>query len=34
MGFINEEQLKKEAEILIKSGYGKYLYDVLKKGRD
>ena len=34
MGFINEEQLKQQAESLIKSGYGKYLHTVLKKGRD
>jgi len=34
MGFINEEQLKEQAEALIKSGYGKYLHIVLKKGRD
>lgn len=31
MGFINDEQLRQQAEGLIKSGYGKYLYDVLKK---
>lgn len=31
MGFINETELKKQADILIKSGYGKYLHDVLKK---
>lgn len=34
MGFIGEEQLRQQAEALIKSGYGKYLHDVLKKGRD
>jgi glucose-1-phosphate thymidylyltransferase len=34
MKYINEEQLKEQAEVLIKSGYGKYLLDVLKKGRD
>jgi glucose-1-phosphate thymidylyltransferase len=34
MGFIGEEQLKQQADSLIKSGYGKYLYNVLKKGRD
>lgn len=34
MGFINEEQLEQQAEALIKSGYGRYLHDVLKKGRD
>jgi glucose-1-phosphate thymidylyltransferase len=33
MGYINEEQLKKEAESLIKSGYGHYLYQVLKSKR-
>ena len=31
MGFIDEKQLKQQAESLIKSGYGKYLQDVLKK---
>lgn len=31
MGFIDEEQLKQQADVLVKSGYGKYLYDVLKK---
>jgi glucose-1-phosphate thymidylyltransferase len=34
MEFINEEQLKQQADILVKSGYGKYLHNVLKKGRD
>jgi glucose-1-phosphate thymidylyltransferase len=34
MGFINEEQLNQQAEALIKSGYGKYLHNVLKKGKD
>lgn len=34
LGFINEEQLKQQADALIKSGYGKYLYQVLKKGND
>lgn len=34
LGFINEEQLKQQAEALIKSGYGAYLYQVLKKGKD
>lgn len=29
MGFIDEEQLRKVAEALIKSGYGKYLRQVL-----
>lgn len=28
MGFINEEQLKQQADALIKSGYGKYLHQV------
>jgi glucose-1-phosphate thymidylyltransferase len=31
MGFIDEGQLRRQADELIKSGYGKYLYDVLKK---
>lgn len=31
MKFINEQQLEVQAEELIKSGYGKYLFDVLKK---
>lgn len=30
MGFINADQLKKVAEPLVKSGYGKYLLDILK----
>jgi glucose-1-phosphate thymidylyltransferase len=34
MGFIDEAQLKQQAETLFKSGYGKYLLDVLKKRRD
>lgn len=31
MGYINAQQLKEQAEVLVKSGYGKYLHDVLKK---
>jgi len=31
MGFINETQLKQQAEALIKSGYGLYLHQVIKK---
>jgi glucose-1-phosphate thymidylyltransferase len=31
MGFINEDQLKEQAAQLIKSGYGNYLYEVIKK---
>jgi glucose-1-phosphate thymidylyltransferase len=34
MGFIDEVQLNKQAEALFKSGYGKYLLDVIKKRRD
>lgn len=34
MGFIDEEQMKQQADALIKSGYGSYLHDVLKKRRD
>jgi glucose-1-phosphate thymidylyltransferase len=34
MGFVDDEKLKQQAEALIKSGYGKYLYQVLKKGQD
>lgn len=34
MGFIYEEQMKQQADALIKSGYGSYLHDVLKKRRD
>ena len=34
MGFIDEEQLKQQADGLIKSGYGRYLFDVVKKIRD
>ena len=34
MGFINEAELKQQADFLIKSGYGKYLHNVLKKGKD
>lgn len=32
MGFINSEQLKTLAEPLRKSGYGEYLFDILKRG--
>jgi glucose-1-phosphate thymidylyltransferase len=31
MGFINDEQLKLQADALIKSGYGHYLHQVLKR---
>ena len=31
MGFINEEQLQKQATALLKSGYGKYLEQVIQK---
>jgi glucose-1-phosphate thymidylyltransferase len=30
MGFINDEQLKKLAEPLLKSGYGDYLLSLIK----
>jgi glucose-1-phosphate thymidylyltransferase len=33
MGFINEQQLKEQAESMIKSGYGNYLLTVLKTGK-
>lgn len=33
MNFINEDQLKQQADALIKSGYGTYLYQVLKTKR-
>ena len=33
MGFITEEQLRQQAAILMKSGYGKYLEEVIKKTR-
>lgn len=33
MGYINENELKEQAETLIKSGYGKYLYQVLGSKR-
>jgi glucose-1-phosphate thymidylyltransferase len=33
MGFINEEELRAQATVLIKSGYGTYLLDVLNKKR-
>ncbi|MGZ3749664.1 MAG: glucose-1-phosphate thymidylyltransferase RfbA [Flavisolibacter sp.] len=33
MGFIDESQLYQQAEALMKSGYGKYLEQVIKKGR-
>lgn len=33
MNFINEDQLKQQADALIKSGYGTYLYQVLKTTR-
>jgi glucose-1-phosphate thymidylyltransferase len=34
MGYIDAEELKQQAESLVKSGYGNYLYQVLKKGKD
>jgi glucose-1-phosphate thymidylyltransferase len=34
MGFIDENKLNEQAQQLIKSGYGKYLTDVLKKKRE
>lgn len=33
MGYINEEQLQQQAQSLIKSGYGKYLVNVINKGK-
>ena len=33
MGFINEKQLQQQAAALMKSGYGKYLEQVIKKGK-
>jgi glucose-1-phosphate thymidylyltransferase len=33
MGFIDREQLRKEGELLKKSGYGNYLLDILKENR-
>jgi glucose-1-phosphate thymidylyltransferase len=33
LGFINEHQLKEQAEVMIKSGYGNYLLSVLKAGK-
>ena len=30
MGFINEEELEKQAALLLKSGYGTYLQQVLQ----
>jgi glucose-1-phosphate thymidylyltransferase len=34
MDYIGEDQLESQAESLVKSGYGTYLYQVLKKGKD
>lgn len=34
MNFINEQQLKDQANALMKSGYGTYLHNVLKKMKD
>ncbi len=34
MNFINEAQLKQQADALIKSGYGNYLYQVIKKTKN
>lgn len=31
LGFINAESLEKQAQLLIKSGYGKYLQEILKR---
>jgi glucose-1-phosphate thymidylyltransferase len=33
MGFINEAQLKQQADLLLKSGYGAYLYQVIQSKR-
>ena len=33
MEFINETELKQQADALLKSGYGKYLYEVIKRAR-
>jgi hypothetical protein len=30
MNFINDDEMKQQADALIKSGYGKYLLEVLK----
>jgi glucose-1-phosphate thymidylyltransferase len=32
MGFIDDEQLARRAESLVKSGYGKYLLQLLELG--
>ncbi len=34
MNFINEDQLMQQADALIKSGYGRYLLQVIKKAKD
>ncbi|GAA5096174.1 glucose-1-phosphate thymidylyltransferase RfbA [Nocardia iowensis] len=34
LGFIDDEQLCKLAEPLVRSGYGSYLLDILERGRD
>ncbi|MBF6298352.1 glucose-1-phosphate thymidylyltransferase RfbA [Nocardia amamiensis] len=34
MGFIDDEQLRTLAEPMIRSGYGRYLLDLLERGRD
>jgi glucose-1-phosphate thymidylyltransferase len=33
MAYIGEEELSQQAAVLLKSGYGKYLHEVIKKGR-
>jgi glucose-1-phosphate thymidylyltransferase len=33
MGYINEEEMKRQADSLIKSGYGTYLHQVIKTKR-
>lgn len=33
-GFITDDELRERAEKLLKSGYGKYLFDLLERGKD
>ena len=32
-GFLSDSELRERAEPLVKSGYGRYLLDVLERGR-
>ena len=33
LGYVNDDELRERAELLVKSGYGCYLLDLLDRGR-